>query len=211
MIRTFLVLALPLVISAASSNAGAGVDVDDVDFKAKAVIASINQFHGNRRKMLNNAFRDLAISDQCKTESDQVAKEVEVPTLSTDNPEVPDICVFTGTSTKTCDATDFFDADFHASCKEAGQEIIVTLTMSFTFFEITSTTIYNNVSLCIGASCDGEEFVKYLQEPLDATNTPLASTNFEFVRAESGAQSTRMHYGAVAASALAMAGVTFLN
>ena len=54
MIRSFLVLALPLAISAASSNAVAGFDVDDVDFKAK-VIESINQFQGNRRKMLNNA------------------------------------------------------------------------------------------------------------------------------------------------------------
>jgi len=72
MIRNFLVLALPLAISAAaSSNAAtdAGFDADAVDLKAN-IIASINQFEGNRREMLNNAFRDLYVTDQCVAESE---------------------------------------------------------------------------------------------------------------------------------------------
>ena len=71
-IRNFLVLALPLAISAAaSSNAATDADfgADAVDLNAN-VIASTNQFEGNRREMLNIAFRDLSVTDQCVAESE---------------------------------------------------------------------------------------------------------------------------------------------
>lgn len=110
MIRNFLVLALPLAISggAASSNvaAGAGFDVDAVDLKVK-VIASINQFQGNRREMLNNAFRDLEASDQCIAEyevfkkSDFLQDIIEYPDTS-DAAFVSSKCKKSGT-TYTCD------------------------------------------------------------------------------------------------------------
>jgi len=69
MIHNCLVLAHTLAISADSSNIGAGFDVDDDDVKAK-VIASVNHFLGKRKNMLNNAFRDLSVSDQCIDETE---------------------------------------------------------------------------------------------------------------------------------------------
>jgi len=222
MIRSFLALALlPLAISAVSSitTAGAGFDVDDVDFKETTVIAStINQFfQGNRRKMLNNAFRDLAVSDQCKTETDELVGKVETVMLSTEDPILLSNCgvpatVATGVE-RECDVKDMFDADFHDSCKKHGQAVAVKMTMKL-FVE---TWIFDNMSMCIAKSCDGEEFIKYLQDDLDATNSDFSSVNLEFKTSltdsdTSGTHSTRMHYGAAAAaSALTMAGVAFLN
>jgi hypothetical protein len=72
-IRNFLVLALPLAISGAASSRHAATDADfgadAVDLNAN-VIASTNQFEGNRREMLNIAFRDLSVTDQCVAESE---------------------------------------------------------------------------------------------------------------------------------------------
>ena len=61
---------------------------------------------------------------------------------------------------------------------------------------------------CIGRSCDGKEDVEYMHGGLDAKNSPVL---VEFVSGQprgapseskrSGAQSTRMRYGAAMASA----------
>jgi hypothetical protein len=65
---------------------------------------------------------------------------------------------------------------------------------------------FKDHTTCIGKSCDAKEFVKYLQDEFDAL-VDLGAT----FKVESGAESIRMHYGSAAASALTMAGVTFLN
>ena len=203
MIRSFLVLALPLSISAASSNAGAGFDVDDVDFKAK-VITSINQFQGNRRKMLNNVFRDLEISQTCIDESNELESDfmkaiefdVSDPTFLSENCEVG--------SDITCDLTEMF-AGIKDSCEtEGGRTIPLKITMTLQGQD--AKVILENMTMCIGKSCEVKEYVKSFQEEFNA----LEEEGDTF-KVESGAQSTRMHYGAAAASALAVAGVTFLN
>jgi hypothetical protein len=211
MIRSFLVLALPLAISAASSNAGAGFDVDgDVDFKAK-VIASINQFQGNRRKMLNNAFRDLEVSVQCMDESLALDESAFLQNMESDvfdQTFLNENCKF-DSNKATCDLTDMF-AGVKDSCeKEGGQTIRLKTTMSQTVQGQYVTVILENMTTCIGKSCDGKEFVKYMQDEFDA----LAEQYYPGAtfKVESGAHSTRMQFGAAVASVLAVAGVTFLN
>mmetsp|Transcript_18133 Transcript_18133/g.26914 ORF Transcript_18133/g.26914 Transcript_18133/m.26914 type:complete len:212 (-) Transcript_18133:167-802(-) len=211
MIRSFLVLALPLAISAASSSivaAAADFDVDDVDFKAKVIASSINQFQGNRRKILNNAFRDLSLSDQCIAETEGLEESdfmQEIEFDSFDDAFLNNNCDLDIKKKKaTCDLTDMF-AGVKDSCgKEGGQVIRLKVTM---VAEVT--VIMKNISTCIGASCDVEEVIKYMQVEFDALGGELNPD--ATWKLESGAQSTRMHYGAAAASALAMAGVTFLN
>jgi len=206
MIRSFLVLALPLAISAASSSivaADADFDVDDVDFKAKVIASSINQFQGNRRKMLNNAFRDLSVSQTCITETEALEEYnfmQDVESELADEDFIIDNCDIV-TNEATCDLTDLF-VGVKDSCKEeGGQAIRLKVTVSDNGIRI----IMKNMATCIGASCDAEEVVKQLQAEFDALGFTAT------YKVESGAQSTRMHYGAAAASALAMAGVTFLN
>ena len=212
MIRSFLVLALPLAISAASSSivaAAADFDVDDVDFKAKVIASSINQFQGNRRKMLNNAFRELATSQACKDETEAKlgsADFTETIQFDTDLALFGKNCVLDIVTGKaTCDVKDSF-TDVKDSCEQDPEGQVIRLRMTIGNGAVANEWTFKNISLCIGASCNAEEFVKLLQDQLDA-NSALDET----YTVESGAQSTRMHYGAAAASALAMAGVTFLN
>ena len=207
MIRSFLVLALPLAISAASSNAVAGFDVDDVDFKAK-VIESINQFQGNRRKTLNNAFRDLEVSQTCKDETNALESDFmqDIESDLFDATFLAANCEFDGNKV-TCDLTDMF-AGVKDSCETKGGQLMrlrITSSVQGQSVEV----IFKNMTMCIGASCDVKEFFNYFKDEFEDTiaeQVPGVS-----IKVESGAQSTRIHYGAAAASALAMAGVTFLN
>ena len=216
MICNFLVLALPLAISAAASSnaaADAGFDVDAVDLKAN-VIASINQFQGNRREMLTNAFRDLYVTNQCIAESEAInisMQDIVMPDLS-DEAFLSSKCKKSGT-TYTCDVKAQYAGVKDACEEEGGQTIRVKITTTGTLTAegggqsaTTTTYILENMTVCIGASCDAKEFINYIEESYyeDAD----AGVSF---KVESGAQSTRMHYGAAAASALAMAGVAFLN
>jgi len=213
MIRSFLVLALPLAIStAASSNVAvaddADFDVDDVEFTAK-VMASTNQFQGNRRKNMNNVFRNLSVSPKCITETEGLEGIGFMAEFESDFSKaiLMNMCNLSEIGKKaTCDLTDMFSF-VHESCF-GGQIIGLVMAISTTGAgEETVTTTFKNMALCIGASCDVEGFIKYMQEDFDA----FYENSDDSYTVESGAQSTRMHYGAAVASALAMAGVVFLN
>jgi hypothetical protein len=212
MIRSFLVLALLLAISAASLNiaADAGFDVDDVDFKEKKVIECINQFHGNRRKMLNNAFRDLAVTQTCKDETEVILGSDDFTKNIVGYPDAVSECELKGT-THLCDVKYAF-AGVQDSCEEAkGQVVSLKTTI---VGESGHEYVANNMLQCIGASCDAGEFVKLMQDQLDALykDRGLYTTYTVESESKSGALSTRMHYVTAVASALAMlAGVTFLN
>ena len=133
MMRSFLILALPLSISAASSNAGAGSDIDDVDFKAK-VIASINQIQENRRKMLSNAFRDLEVSQTCMDETNALEESAFMQGIEFDSFDVTYLitnCEL-GSDKVTCDLTDTVDGVKDYCEKEGGQTIYLEITMSQT-------------------------------------------------------------------------------
>ena len=215
MIRNFLVLALPLAISAAaSSNAAtdAGFDADAVDLKAN-IIASINQFEGNRREMFNNAFRDLYVTDQCVAESEAITIMRDIV-----SPDVSDAAFLSSSCTKsgtiyTCDVTAQYAGVKDACEEEGGQTIGVKITMTVPLTaegggQSVTAYIMENMSACIGASCDAKEFINYAE---DNYNDNLDAEAGFSAKVESGAQSTRMHYGAAAVSALVMAGVAFLN